>query len=333
MTYNVEITSINVELEQNVTEVEILVSFETGQGEGDGTVESVTSTDNHIVVDNTDPANPSLSFQLVDNENYVTDDEKAALHGHDFVEETENKFLRDDNTFQPIETAVGGYANNLYLDPTPSDVPTYETLTYIPASTATEHEHTVKSSEGEKLIHTYLYPSAVVVDLIPSGLWSFNFWGRVSSAAGITQLGVTYFARHTDNSESDLFTLWSNEINNIVNDWIKFEITNPAFGILTTDRMGVRVKIKTTSVTDKTIYTTVGDGYGAFLNNPNKIRHSQLRALNEDVNFLHVTSIEKAAWTGKQEALTAFTQAVQLTAAQYAALTPKVSTTLYIIIG
>lgn len=40
-----------------------------------GMVESVTSTDNHIVVDNTDSLNPSLSFQLVDNENLLTDDE------------------------------------------------------------------------------------------------------------------------------------------------------------------------------------------------------------------------------------------------------------------
>lgn len=42
-------------------------------------VESVTSTDNHIVVDNADPKNPSLSFQLVDNENLLTDDELAVV--------------------------------------------------------------------------------------------------------------------------------------------------------------------------------------------------------------------------------------------------------------
>lgn len=47
-------------------------------------IESVTSTDNHIVVDNTDPANPILSFQLVDNENLLTDDKLAKL---DAIEE------------------------------------------------------------------------------------------------------------------------------------------------------------------------------------------------------------------------------------------------------
>lgn len=42
-------------------------------------VKSVTSTDNHIVVDNTDHKNPSLSFQLVDNENLLTDDQLALV--------------------------------------------------------------------------------------------------------------------------------------------------------------------------------------------------------------------------------------------------------------
>lgn len=48
----------------------------------EGGVKSVSSTDNHIQVDNTDAENPTLSFTLVDNENLVTDDEKAALHAH-----------------------------------------------------------------------------------------------------------------------------------------------------------------------------------------------------------------------------------------------------------
>jgi hypothetical protein len=45
----------------------------------DSSVQSVTSTDNHIVVDNTDAINPVLSFQLVDNENLLTDDELAIV--------------------------------------------------------------------------------------------------------------------------------------------------------------------------------------------------------------------------------------------------------------
>lgn len=42
-------------------------------------VQSVTSTDNHIIINNDIPNNPTLSFLLVDNENLLTDDELAVV--------------------------------------------------------------------------------------------------------------------------------------------------------------------------------------------------------------------------------------------------------------
>ena len=216
-----------------------------------------------------------------------------------FVIQSDNKFLRDDNTFQLIEPPSGGYANNLYFSETASSVPGYETLTYVPDMTTTIESHTVRESDGEKLLHTYLYPTGVSVTNIPSGLWSFNYYGLVSSSAGITQLGITYFARHIDNSETDLFTIWSEEINNTTDLWIKFNSTQPNFTVVETDRMGARTKIRTTRTTDVTVTYTVGDGYGAFMNNPNKIRHSQLRDLNGDTNFLHITSTQASSWDSK----------------------------------
>jgi hypothetical protein len=62
--------------------------------------------------------------------------------------------------------------------------------------------------------------------------------------------------------------------------------------------MGAKVYIKTTSGTNKTVTYRIGDGYSAFLNNPNKIRHSQLRDLNGDSNYQHITAAEKALITG-----------------------------------
>jgi len=136
----------------------------------------------------------------------------------------------------------------------------------------------------------YIYPSQVGITLFPSGVWSFSFYGKVDNNSGNTQLGITYFARHTDNTETDLFTVWSNEINNTTDQWFKFEITNPNFTLVETDRMGARVKIRTTHNNTVTVTYAVGDGYGAYLNNPNKIRHNQLRALNEDLTAQHFDS-------------------------------------------
>lgn len=59
--------------------VDIEVPENTSELTNDSLVESVASNDNHIQVDNTDPKNPKLSFTVVDNENFVTDDEKADI--------------------------------------------------------------------------------------------------------------------------------------------------------------------------------------------------------------------------------------------------------------
>ena len=213
-----------------------------------------------------------------------------------FVTETNNKYLRDDNTFQNVDTSVGGYANNLYFSEVASDVSGYETLSYVPDIIPGSEVWTVSSSEGEKLLKNYIYPTNVTVSQIPSGVWSFSFYGNVNNSGGVTQLGVTYFRRTTGGTEYDLFTVWSNEINNTTEQWFKFETTNPTFDVNASDRMGARVKIKTTSSSNRTVTYTVGDGYGAYLNNPNKIRHNQLRDLNGDSTFLHTTLAQQTTW-------------------------------------
>lgn len=207
-----------------------------------------------------------------------------------FVTETNNEFLRDDGTFQVIEMPVGGYANNLYFNEAASDVSGYETLSYTPEVNTTIESWIVNASEGEKVLKSYLYPSQVGVNYLNSGLWSFQFYGKVSASNGITNLGVQYFRRLADNSEVNLFTLWSDEINNTSDAWIKISMTLPGYNLDTTDRMGCRVLARTTHNQNITITYAVGDGYGAWINNPNKIRHSQLRALNEDLTAQHIDS-------------------------------------------
>lgn len=185
-------------------------------------------------------------------------------------------------------SAVGGYANNLYFDETASDVVGYETLSYTPPALETTEVWTVNDSEGVKIFQSYLYPSAVSVGLIPAGQWSFQFWGNVSNAAGITKLGATYFKRSALGVETDLLTIWSSEIDNTTPDWIKFSLTFPNFTVEPTDRMGCRVIGQTTHNSDITITYVVGDGYGAWLNNPNRVRHTQLRDFNGDSTVQHI---------------------------------------------
>jgi len=210
-----------------------------------------------------------------------------------FVETTEGRFLRDDNTFQLMEPPVGGFANNLYFSSIPSDIGGYYTLSYNADSTTTNVSTAVQVTDGDKLVATYLYPTGVDVEDFPGGLWSFAFYGNVDIAVGITQIGVQYFKRATNGVETNLFTSWSSDINNTANGYIKFDSTQPIFDVSPTDRMGARILVRTTHVGIVNITYQLGDGYAAYLNNPNRIRHSQLRALNGDNNFLHITLTEK----------------------------------------
>lgn len=193
--------------------------------------------------------------------------------------EPTNKFLNGNAEFINVEPPAGGYSNNLYFGTIASDVLTYKVLSYTPDVAETILEPEVTSSEGVKLVQNYLYPMEVESDLFPAGLWSFSFYGKVSSASGVTQLGVTYFRRSTLGVETDLFTAWSNEIDNTAYGYIQFQLTNPSFTISPTDRMGARIYVKTTRTSNVIISFKLGDGYGAYLNNPNRIRHSQLRGL------------------------------------------------------
>lgn len=202
-----------------------------------------------------------------------------------------------------LEPPAGGYANNLYFDTLTSIVvPAYKTLTYTPSLNTYNQAMTVNSSEGDKLIATFIYPTGVGETLYPSGLWSFNFYGSVSSASGVSQIGIQYFKRSITNVETNLFITWSSDIENITNDWIKFNTTQPTFTVAETDKMGARLYVRTTSVTNRTITVTIGDGYGSYIGNPNRLRHSQLRALNGDTSFLHVTDTEKNTWNNKLSA-------------------------------
>lgn len=205
--------------------------------------------------------------------------------------------LRNEINSITFEPPAGGYANNIYLDTLTSIVvSTYKTLTYNPSANTYSQAITVNSGEGDKLIASYLYPTGVAVSLYPSGLWSFNFYGSISSASGETYLGIQYFKRSTLGVETTLFTIWSSEINNLTNDWIKFATTQPNFTTDSTDRMGARLLAKTTSGANRIITVSIGNGYGAFLNTPNKIRHSQLRDLNGDTLYLHVSKADTTRW-------------------------------------
>ena len=199
-------------------------------------------------------------------------------------------FVNAAGEIQQIAAAVGGFANNLYFSNADSDVAGYKTLTYDLPVAETVISQAVSSGDGEVLVESHLYPDSVSADIFPSGLWSFEFYGRVSSTVGTTQIGVRYFRYTSSNEKVYLFPaiVWSNAINNTVNNWIPILVQQPSFSVQTGDRMGCDIFVKSTSVVARTVYYTLGDGYASYLNNPNAVRHRILRAKNEELAYQHV---------------------------------------------
>lgn len=206
----------------------------------------------------------------------------------ELLEETTNKVISDTGELVSIPTPSGGYANNLYFGETDSDVAGYKILTYIADTAETIKTVTANSSAGVVTAQTFLYPTGVSVSNFPSGLWSLKLWGNISASAGVSQVGFTYFKRSVAGVETDLFTLWSEEVNNTSDTWIDVIGTQPSYSVDPTDRMGLRLLFKTTSGANKTLTYSIGDGYAAFVNNPNQIRHSQARDKNGEAAFQHV---------------------------------------------
>lgn len=220
-----------------------------------------------------------------------------------FVTNAVTRFLREDGTFQEIPTPTGSFTNNVYLSETPSDVGAYKVLNYVPDSSETVKANTISAADGNKLVGTYLYPVGLSTNLVPAGPWSFIFNTFISSAVANTNIGVQCFVRNLAGVETNLFTVWSDDINSSSRTEIKINFSGQVYTVNDTDRMGVRIFLRTTSVPTATVSFIVGSNYSSYFNTPVAIRHKQIRALNEDSNYQHITSTEKtnfqAAYTDR----------------------------------
>lgn len=170
-----------------------------------------------------------------------------------------------------------GFAANLYFTTINSGVAGYKKISYI--AEATETELTIPTTTTETLARTYLYDDGLGVTVIDGGKWSATYRAKVSRAQGAA-IRLVAFLRHTDGSETTLFSATSDKIINTTYQTLNFQITQPSFECLTTDRLGFRLFVSTTHPAGVTLYTIVGDGNASYVNTPIALRHSQLRGFD-----------------------------------------------------
>jgi len=207
-------------------------------------------------------------------------------------ESPENKFLNGNKKFVSVAVGSGGYAANIYLQSTNSPIdPTYKSLNYIPESAETIITRTI--SNDSILVNTYLFDQEINTTLVDSGLWNIISRCKISSTPGDSKFIYEIFKRTSLGVETTLFTVNSPLLNNVEYEYINTETTQQGFTVLETDRLGIRVYFNTTSVAPITVYLIVGDGYASYVTTPISLRHSQLRAKNEEDSYQHITSTQK----------------------------------------
>jgi hypothetical protein len=191
----------------------------------------------------------------------------------------------------------GGFLANVLFRTDDSDKPDvgtkYKRIDYLMEAAETELTATVKASEGDKLLRTYLYDGALETTLLDAGIYTVNYRAKVSGSAGITQLGFEAFVMDIAGVETTLFTSWSTELNNTDYLTLRNESNQPSYTVNATDRFGVRIYARTTHASDITVTTVVGGEHGSYFSTPLPLRHNLLRS--RDASDAHpVSSISNA---------------------------------------
>jgi len=207
------------------------------------------------------------------------------------VDNPETKYLNGNKQWVAVSVGGGGVASNLYYTTINSDISGYKKISYTPEATETILETTVTNQEI--LARTYLFDDPIEVSIIDSGVWISNYTARVSNATGVTQFKIEPFVRHSNGTETVLFSSYSREINNTAFETTRDESVQPSHIVDPTDRLGVRIYVKTTSGAAITVYSIAGDGNASYISTPLSLRHAQTRDKNGEAEFQHMTAAEK----------------------------------------
>lgn len=202
-------------------------------------------------------------------------------------------FLNANKQWTPIEVSGGGIANNLYLTNINSDVTGYKKLDYLVESTETEFTVSASSSTGEVLLEEFIYDDTLQTTIINAGLWSFTMRCKTSSSLSQAQFKFYVFVRSSTGVETTLFNYTTPVFNHTTYTTNRCEIYHPSFVVNETDRLGIKIAVLQGHSTIRTISLMVGDGYASYFTAPLQMRHSQLRDLDHDINYQHITQTQK----------------------------------------
>ena len=235
-----------------------------------------------------DEKDPVFNAWLIDNAQYLQ------ILLDDAPTNPSTKFLN--GLRQWVDVAVvggGGYQAPIYLTNKASDVAGYKKIEYNPQSSGFQIDVTLRNETV--LVATYLYDQPINTTYIDSGNHIFSIRAKIDSAGGNTHFRIVPFLRHTNDTETTLFSFDCDEITYATFQDVAKQIPQGTFYCNLTDRYGFRLYLITSSTSNKTVNILTGDGYPSFIVTPARLRHNQLRDPNGDPNVQHLTAAQIAA--------------------------------------
>ena len=152
----------------------------------------------------------------------------------------------------------GAQAGQLYyFHNDSSDIGGYESLRRIPAGGAEDDETVlVNSGSGEVLIDSYATELGDPgIEKIPAGIWSFHMYHYVDSSVGVTTFVYKVYKRDSGGTETLLFTVTSDEVNDTsVTEYDKSYTIGADILLDLTDRIIVKIYAQSTSVVNRTAH-------------------------------------------------------------------------------
>jgi len=175
---------------------------------------------------------------------------------------------------------VGGSGYSLFLTNTTSSVNNqYLTLSNIPANSTTQILTTgiITSSSPNQLMGQFIMDVPLGITSIPAGIYDFNMWANLTNNNLSSYLIIEVYKYN--GSPTLLFTLTGDDINSSVIIPYNISSTQPAYTVLSTDYLMIRIYGKTTSSQNITINIDYNSSqYYSHLHIPlqEKISHNSL---------------------------------------------------------
>lgn len=234
-----------------------------------------------------DEKDPIFNAWLIDNAAYLQ------ILLDDAPTNPSTKFLN--GLRQWVDVAVvggGGYQAPLYLTNKASNVAGYKKIEYTPQETPSQIDVTLRNET--KLVATYLYDQPINTTYIDSGNHIFSIRAKINFVGGNTHFRIVPFLRHTNGTETTLFSFDCDEITYTEFQDVAKQVSKGTFYCNLTDRYGFRLYLITSSTSNKTVSILTGDVYPSFIVTPARLRHNQLRDPNGDPNVQHLTAAQIA---------------------------------------